>query len=144
MIAVDTNILVYAHREESPWHEPAKAALTGLIAQGTTWAVPWPCLHEFLAVVTNPRILRPPSSWEDGFLFLDGLEQTGLVRWVGEGPGYWTIMRALGGASKCAGGQVHDARIAAICRFHGIAQLWSADRDFSRFPEVVVRNPLVA
>ena len=58
MIAVDTNILVYAHREESPWHDAATSALSGLSGE---WAIPWPCVHEFLAIVTHPKIFDPPT-----------------------------------------------------------------------------------
>jgi predicted nucleic acid-binding protein len=45
--------------------------------------------------------------------------------------------------SHVVGPQVHDARVAALCRLHGIRELWTADRDFSRFPQLRVRNPLV-
>jgi predicted nucleic acid-binding protein len=38
---------------------------------------------------------------------------------------------------------VHDARIAALCVQHGVRELYSADRDFSRFPQIAVRNPLI-
>lgn len=61
MIAVDTNILVYAHREDSLFHEQAYACLESLANGGAPWAIPWPCLHEFLAIVTHPRIYRPPT-----------------------------------------------------------------------------------
>ncbi len=143
MIAVDTNILVYAHREESPFHESAKRSILELIGMGMPWAIAWPCVHEFLAIVTSPKIYRPPSTWRDGCLFLDGIEGTGTMRWLGEGPGYWPLLKALGEAKKSVGGQVHDTRIAAICRYHGVSELWSADRDFTRFPELAVRNPLL-
>ena len=62
MIAVDTNILVYAHREESPFHEPAKRSILELIGTGMPWVIAWPCVHEFLAIVTSPKIYRPPST----------------------------------------------------------------------------------
>ena len=45
--------------------------------------------------------------------------------------------------SKVAGARVHDARVAALCIHHGVRELWSADRDFSRFAPLVVRNPLI-
>ena len=61
MIAVDTNILVYAHREDSPFHEPAFQRLSELAEGAASWAIPWPCLHEFLAIVTHPRIYAPPT-----------------------------------------------------------------------------------
>ena len=61
MIAVDTNILVYAHREDSPWHEVAARQVTFLAEGHTPWAIPWSCVHEFLAIVTHPRIYAPPT-----------------------------------------------------------------------------------
>ena len=75
MIAVDSNLLVYAHRADSEWHEPA--------------------------------------------------------------------LRRLVSAGRVAGGLVHDARVAAICLHNGISTLWTADRDFSRFPELKTLNPPV-
>jgi uncharacterized protein len=62
MIAVDTNILVYAHRQDSPWHTQAAACLRSLAEGAASWAIPWPCVHEFLAIVTHPRIYSPPST----------------------------------------------------------------------------------
>ena len=61
MIAVDTNLLVYAHREDSPFHQRAAACVAGLAEDRATWAIPWPCLHEFFAIVTHPRIYAPPT-----------------------------------------------------------------------------------
>ena len=56
MIAIDTNLLVYAHRRDSPWHTIARDAIAGLAEGRSAWAIPWPCVHEFLAIVTHPRI----------------------------------------------------------------------------------------
>ncbi len=61
MIAVDTNILVSAHREDSPGHHPAYDHLASLAEGAKSWAIPWPCLHEFLAIVTHPQIFKPPT-----------------------------------------------------------------------------------
>ncbi len=61
MIAVDTNILVYAHREDSSWHSPAYTCIEQLAQGGASWAVPWPCMHEYLAIATHPRIYVPPT-----------------------------------------------------------------------------------
>ena len=61
MIALDTNILVYAHREDSPFHEAAFRCVVEVAEGAAVWAIPWPCLHEFLAVVTHPRIYAPPT-----------------------------------------------------------------------------------
>ena len=61
MIALDTNILVYAHRADSPWHEAAYQSIVNLAQGEAFWGIPWPCIHEFLAVVTHPRIYAPPT-----------------------------------------------------------------------------------
>ena len=61
MIAFDTNVLVYAHRRDSVFHERAKACVRTHTKGPAAWAISWPCLHEFLAVVTNPRIFAVPT-----------------------------------------------------------------------------------
>ncbi|MBI2191956.1 MAG: hypothetical protein HYU36_08230 [Planctomycetes bacterium] len=63
---------------------------------------------------------------------------------IGEGPGYLPALSALARNGKISGGMVHDARIAAICLHHAVRELWTADRDFSRFEGLRVTNPLVA
>lgn len=143
MIAVDTNVLVYVHREDSPWHEAAFARLSELAEGRAAWAIPWPCLHEFLAIVTHPQIYNPPSPLETALAQVEAwLEAPGLVL-LGETGSYWPELRATLTMGRVAGPQVHDARIAALCSLHGVQELWTADRDFSRFPELKARNPLV-
>jgi len=107
------------------------------------WAVPWPCLHEFLAIVTHPRIYAPPTPLSRALEQVDAwLESPSLVL-LCEADGYWPVLRPLLASGRVVGPQVHDARIAALCRFHGVRELWSVDRDFSRLPRVNVVNPLV-
>jgi hypothetical protein len=143
VIAVDTNVLVYAHRQDSPWHKAAERRLAALAEGRATWAIPWPCLHEFLAIVTHPRIYAPPTPLA---LALDQvgawLESPSLVL-LAESPGYWDRLRATVEAARVTGAQVHDARVAALCLHHEVEELWSADRDFGRFAVLTVRNPLV-
>ena len=142
MIAVDSNILAYSHREDSPWHAAAFECVRGLAESRTQWAIPWPCLHEFLAVTTHPRIYSPPTPLDLAVDQVDAwLESPGLVLLAEDG-GHWPRLRALVLAGKVAGPNIHDARIAAVCLQHGIGELWTIDRDFSRFPGLRVRNPL--
>jgi toxin-antitoxin system PIN domain toxin len=143
MIGVDTNILVYAHRRDSPWHEPAARAVSTLAEGAARWALPWPCVHEFFSIVTHPRIYAPPSSTERALEQIDAWLESPSVEPVSEEPGYWNELRPLLAAAKIAGSRVHDARIAALCKQHGIRELWTADRDFARFPQLAVRNPLL-
>ena len=143
MIAVDTNILVYVHRQDSPWHEAAYARLSALAEGRAAWAIPWPCLHEFLAIVTHPQIYNPPSPLETALAQVEAwLEAPSLVL-LAEAGSYWPELRATLLAGRVTGCQVHDARIAALCRLHGVRELWTSDRDFSRFPGLKATNPLV-
>ncbi len=144
MIAVDTNILVYAHRADSPWHEPARRAVAALATGRTPWAIPWPCVHEFVAVATHPRLFAPPTPLARALDQVDAWLESPSLTLLGEAPSYWATFRDLAMAGRIAGPMVHDGRVAALCRDHGVAELWTADRDFGRFPGLMVRNPLVA
>lgn len=142
MIAVDTNILVYAHRADAPFHNQAFDALRELAQGDHAWAIPWPCVHEFLSKVTHPRIFRTPTPLERA------VEQ--VVEWlrsptggaIGEPEGFLDILSDTLFQARVVGSKVHDGRIAAICTAHGVDQLWSADRDFGRFTRLRVYNPL--
>lgn len=143
MIAIDTNILVYAHREDSPWHDKAYARIVELAESRMAWAIPWPCLHEFLAIVTHSRIYNPPTPLPVAIEQIEAwMESPGLTL-LSEVDGYWTELRAAVEKGRVTGPQVHDARVAALCRVHGVRELWTADRDFNRYPDIVVRNPLI-
>jgi len=143
MVAVDTNVLVYAHRTDAEFHTPARALVEALAAGPASWAIPWPCVHEFLAIVTHPRIFRTPTPLETALGQLRDLEGVANLVFIGEGPGYLSVLEGIARAGKVRGGAIHDARIASICIFHGISELVSADRDFSRFPALPARNPFV-
>ncbi|MFQ5830155.1 MAG: type II toxin-antitoxin system VapC family toxin [Candidatus Methylomirabilia bacterium] len=143
MIAVDTNLLVYAHREDSPWHDAAYARVAELAEGRAPWAIPWPCLHEFLAIVTHPGVYAPPTPLTAAVDQVEAWFEAPRLILLSESEGYWPELRAAIQAGRVPGAQVHDARVAALCRFHGVRELWTADRDFGRFPGLAVRNPLV-
>lgn len=143
MIAVDTNILVYAHREESPFHTAAASCVAALAEGPAIWAIPWPCVHEFLAIVTHPRIYAPPTPLPLALDQVDAWLESPTLTLLTESAAHWPTLRALLATGQVAGPRVHDARIAALCRQHGVRELWSADRDFSRFAGIAVVNPLV-
>lgn len=144
MIAVDTNILVYAHRVDSPWHETACERVTYLAEGKAPWAIPWSCIHEFLAIVTHPRIYLPPSPLKAAIDQVEAWLESPSLSLLAETAGYWPELRVMLDQGRISGPQIHDARVAAICRDHGVRELWTADRDFGRFPNLNVRNPLVS
>lgn len=143
MIAVDTNILVYAHRNDSPFHERARSALESLANGTRAWAVPWPCAHEFLAIVTHPRIYRTATPPATALAQLRALHALSNLAFIAEADDHLQHLEPLALGARVQGAAVHDARIAAICLAHGVAELWSADRDFARFPALRVHNPVV-
>lgn len=143
MIALDTNLLVYAHREDSPWHDAAYHLIEELAGGRAPWVIPWPCIHEFLAIVTHPKIFNPPTPLEAALDQVEAWRESPSLFLLSEAEGYWDILRPALQGGRIVGPQVHDARIAALCQLHGIEELWTADRDFGRFPGVTVRNPLV-
>ena len=143
MIAVDTNVLIYAHREDSPWHAAALEALTGLAEGRSAWRFPGPAftsswrLLRIPASTGHPRRLRSRSirsARGSNRRRSCGSVRTSL---------YWDALRECLSAGRVVGPQVHDARVAALCLAHGVRELWTHDRDFGRFSPLVVRNPLV-
>ena len=142
MIAVDTNVLVYAHRRESLEHVPAAALLRTLAEGDAPWAIPWPCCYEFLSVVTNPRIWKdtatsPEQAWEQ----LAAWIAAPSVLLIGETEDFPQILGRFVQRPRVRGGVVHDARIAAICVANGAEALITRDRDFALFPELRTRDP---
>lgn len=143
MIAVDTNVLVYAHRCEAPFHEQAFSCLKSLAEGSKPWGIPVSCLHEFLAVVTNPRVFNPASRFEQAIAQVDAWLDSPHVHVLHSGSQHWRILSELTRQARLQGGQFHDARIAALCIENGVSLLWSADRDFGRFKALKTVNPLV-
>lgn len=143
MIAVDTNILVYAHREECEFHEAAAACLAALAEGAQPWGIPVSCLHEFLAVVTNPKIFNPASTVDQAFTQVDAWLASPQASVLHSGQQHVAVLSELSRKAKLKGGQYHDARIAAICIENGVSVLWTADRDFGRFKALKTVNPLI-
>ncbi len=143
MIAVDTNILVYAHREDSPWHDTAYSTVVKLAEGRALWAIPWPCIHEYLAIVTHPKIYSHPTPLAAAIDQVEAWIEAPSLIFLAEKEDYWPQFSKIIEAGRIAGGQIHDARIAALCKLHGVTELWTADRDFNRFPGISVRNPLI-
>jgi toxin-antitoxin system PIN domain toxin len=142
LIALDTNLLVYAHRRDSQWFERASDCLREVAEGNAPWGLPWPCVHEFLAIVTHERIFSPPSTLARALEQVAAWFESPMLVLLAEGDGYWRVLHRLVERSKISGPRVHDARIAALCIHHGVRELWSADRDFSRFADLRTRNPL--
>ena len=144
MIAVDTNVLVYAHRKEAREHATAFAVMRTLAEGSGTWAIPWPCCYEFLSVVTNHRIWKdaatpPERAWRQ----LEAWTASPGNRLLGETDDFLDVLSGFVQRPRVRGAVVHDARIAALCLAHGAEALLTRDRDFSLFPELRTRDPFL-
>lgn len=143
MIAVDTNLLVHAHRKEASLHEAAFQQITELAQSVNPWAICYHSLIEFYAVVTQSRIWKSASTPEQAFDQIHAWQESPSLRILTDVETSLEQLESLAKAGKVRGPLIHDARIAACCLSHGVRELWTVDRDFSRFPVIKVRNPLV-
>src|SRR5207344_2944215 len=113
-------LLVYAHREDSTWHDAACARIAELAEGRAPWALPWPCVHEFLAIVTHPRIYAPPSSLKQAADQVVAWLESPSVTPLAESADYWNTLHKILHSSRVAGPKVHDAHVAALCISHGV------------------------
>ncbi|MBX3094971.1 MAG: PIN domain-containing protein [Cryobacterium sp.] len=136
MRAVDTNVLVYAFFSDSPFHDAATRAVQGLAESPVPWAIPWPCIHEFYGVVTNPKIFDTPKLPARARSQINEWLRSPSLQLLAETPQHWSLLQELLSGGGVAGPAVHDARIAALCLTHGVTELLTQDRDFSKFPKL--------
>jgi toxin-antitoxin system PIN domain toxin len=133
VIAVDTNILVYAHREELTQHRRARARLVELADGPARWAIPVFCLGEFLRVVTHPRLFDPPFRIEDACEALRRVLGSPSLVVLTPGDRFWPLLTTAVVDARATGNLVFDAQIVALCREAGVSALLTEDRDFDRF-----------
>ena len=133
MIAVDTNILLYADREETPQHRAALRALRRLAEGHEAWAIPIQCVGEFLRVVSHDRVFQPPTPIGEALASIETLLASPAARLLLPGNRYLQILRVVIARSGVRGNLVFDAQIAAVCLEHGATTLLTEDRDFTRF-----------
>ena len=100
-------------------------------------------MHEFVGIVTHPKVFKTPTPLAAAFAAVEAWGAGGNLHLIAESDGYLEKLRELATAAQLKGPRIHDARIAALCLHHGVRELWSADRDFSAFPQLTARNPLV-
>ncbi|MGD2122625.1 MAG: PIN domain-containing protein [Gemmatimonadota bacterium] len=134
MIALDTNVLVYAHREEFSEHSQALKWLQHLAPRGVPWGLTVFSLGEFLRVVTHPRVFDPPSPLPEALGALNALRASPGLRLLSPGRSYPEHLAHAVEIGRATGNLAFDAQIAAVCREQGVSRLVTRDRDFSRFP----------
>jgi toxin-antitoxin system PIN domain toxin len=136
VIAIDTNVLIYAHRAEMPLHQPALSKLKSIVEGEIPWALPVFCLGEFVRVVTHPRVFSPPTSLEVALDYLDQLLLSPSARLLTPGDAFSARFAEACKEGSVRGNLAFDAQVVAVCREHGVDQILTEDRDFARFPGV--------
>lgn len=141
MIAVDTNILVYAFNADAPECERAVAALRKLALGNVAWALPVFVVGEFLRVVTNPRgPLSRPGRAQDAMRGVDTLLASPSARLLTPGRRYLPLLRALIADTGPRGNEVFDAQVAAVCLEQGATTILTNDARFRQFQGITVKR----
>jgi toxin-antitoxin system PIN domain toxin len=143
MQAIDTNILIYAEITSSEHHDIALQVLSELSEGAVPWAIPWPCIYEFLRVVTHSRVYHPPVPLSVALQDLQQLLQAPALLLLSETSSHTEILSKVLEDSGVTGNLIHDAHIAALCIEHGVTEFISGDRDFTRFSSLTISNPFI-
>lgn len=139
-VTLDVNVLLYAANADDPLHGAARE-LVGQLARGPELLyVFWPTIMGYLRIATHPAIFPNPLSPERAVAAMAGLLARPNVRTESEGAGFWEAYRSVAGEDT-RGNHVPDAHLAALMRAHGVAMIYTRDRDFRRYDGIAVRDP---
>jgi toxin-antitoxin system PIN domain toxin len=141
VILVDVNILIYAHNSGSGDLAISKKWLEQALSDAEPVGFPWAVIHAFLRLTTGKLVLPRPLEMPTALSIVDDWLSAPNARIAEPGPQYWAIFRTLVKAAQITGKLVSDTHIAALAIEHD-AVLCTADRDFRRFPNLRVINPL--
>ena len=141
MIAIDTNLLVYAHRAGTPQHATAKRVLTAAAEAADGWGISSAVIPEFWAVVTHPAAAGGPSTPVQARGFLRALTEAGAQVWL-PGPGFGSRLVELARALSVRGPRILDLQIALSAYEGGAVELWTHDAAFVSVPGLPIRDPL--
>ncbi len=143
MILVDANLLLYAYNPSFDRHQKAREWLEGVLSKSDPVCLAWPTILAFLRIATNPRAFEYPLSIEEAILVVSDWLALPAVTILEPGDRHWAVLTELLSQTQVRGSAVMDAHLAALAIEHG-AVLCTSDRDFARFPNLRMLNPLEA
>jgi toxin-antitoxin system PIN domain toxin len=141
MIAVDTNLLVYAHRAGVPEHRAARRAIQRASNDAQGWGIAMPCIAEFWSIVTHPASSGGPSTARQARAFLEALVAAGASVWQPR-EHFWDRLARLAEDLEVQGSRIFDLQIALTAFENGASQIWTHDRSFATLPGLRVHDPL--
>lgn len=143
MIAIDTNLLVYAHRSGVPEHAAARGAIARAAASPAGWGIPLACVAEFWSVVTHPAAAGRPSRPAEARAFLERLLTDGGGEIWLPLAGHERRLLALAEELAVAGPRVFDIGIGLVAFENGATEIWTHDAGFRAIPGLAVHDPLL-
>lgn len=142
MIAIDTNLLVYAHRAGAPEHQAARRAIQRASRHPNGWGIALPCIAEFWSVVTHPAGAGGASTAQQAHGFLRALIlEAGAKVWLPQ-HGFWERLAQAGGDLSLQGPRIFDLQIGLIAFENGATEIWTHDRAFAALPGLRFHDPL--
>ena len=142
MIAVDTNLLVYAHRAGCPEHEAARRAIEDAANNLNGWGIPSPCLFEFWSVVTHPSSIGGGSSPASARGFIEALIETAGATILPPPPALGPRCLQIANQLDVRGPRIFDLQIGLTALDAGVTEIWTHDAGFIGLPGLKVRDPL--
>lgn len=144
MIAVDTNILIYAHRSQTPEHKKAKQALNRLISESQEigWGFSYPCVTEFWSIASHPQISGRPSTLKECQSFIASLTMEGGAQIFMPGPEFAVKLMQMAQDLNISGVRIFDLQIALMASDAGVSRLWTHDHNFIKLPGLTHEDPL--
>ena len=143
MFVVDTNILVHAANEDSPFHRRCADLVAEWRGSPGAWFLTWGIVYEFLRVVTHPRVLQEPWGSSEAWGFIEGLlASPGLIVLTETTRHAAVVREVVEEVPALTGNLLHDAHIAILMREHGVRRIYTRDTDFHRFRFVEPLDPM--
>ena len=138
----DTNVLVYAARDDNEFHDACKKRIAEASSE-VTGLLTWNICYEFFRVVTHAQVSTQPWRVTEAQLYVAGLLDTlGFRLLLPTSRHMAVLVRTIAELPDIRGSRVHDMHTAILMREHGITQICTLDGDFRRFPFLEIVNPL--
>ena len=141
MIVVDANLLIYSYDTASPDHRNARAWIERIFSEAELVGLPWQTVAAFLRVITNRRLAGFRITVEQAMQIVETWLEQPNVRLLAPGDDYWSVLKRMIVEGSASGSLISDAEMVALTIENG-GVLYTADRDFARFPGLRWKNPL--